>query len=188
MSASSVFIVMLDTSPNEHSRSRAGLHIAAETARKLGAEVRVLKAAHWPLCPAENEETIEAARLVAASDAVLVAGPVFDWSPAPQTQNAVVAVLDKTPPRFRPWALLAGSGGKSAFLSFDSLSRCISAEVEATMVGRPLVLAGADADPETGEVQAEAAERIRETVGALVMFARTFHDSRHAARVEGKAE
>lgn len=169
-------LCMILTSPDPRGRSAAALALAAATARELGAIVHVLDASRWPLVPEgdDSPDVTEGRQRFAQAAGALFAGPIYDWSPAPQLLNAIAQVLDGEAPRYKPVAFLGGAGTLRSTLALSAAVQMVSTEIGAAVIGAPVIIAGDDVDRETGRLRPEVADRVRAVTRALVAYARTF--------------
>jgi len=169
-----IHVNIVSTSPMEQSRSRTALMYAAEQLRAVPGivvsvtDLRELSIDAYP-GPERHPRRDAAVADFNAADAVVIGVPVHCWGPA---SNAVAFLAHALDPekgkRFRPFLILGGAGGRSALLALDGVVRTILTEIDAVIVGRPVMIAGDDADLEAGTLQDAVAKRLGVAVDALV--------------------
>lgn len=169
-------IIVITSSHSEASRSRAAAEFVARQLGVLGATARILDLARlgadaYP-GPDDHPARDEAVEAFEAADAHVVCTPVHNWGPAATTLAFLSHALDPDEGRrFRPALVIGGAGSSRSLLALDGLVRTLMTEIDAVVVGKPLILAGSDVDKSTGTLAPKAAARVERSVAALFHLA-----------------
>ena len=169
-------LLLLDTSPSEKSRSRCGLDYAEQCLKNLQIDYKRFSSKGWHLVSegGSTESQQQACSYARECDGYIVAGPVYDWGPAPQTLNALIHIISSDDPKFKPITFIAGSGGVRALLSYTSLVQTVITETDAVVVGSPVMLAGDACDRDIGFVSDDVKMRIQKQVEAIIKHATVY--------------
>ncbi len=171
-------VVVLTTSYEEVSRSSVAAGVAiAHLERETGVEVTRLDLATLGVSayPGDEDDPARDAAVAAfqAADAYVIATPVHNWGAAAATTAFLSHALDPDDARrFRPVLVLGGAGTPRSHLALDGLVRTLQSELDAVVIGKPLLACGEDVDRKAGTVRPDLAERIVQATTVLVQVAR----------------
>lgn len=171
-------VVVLTTSFEEVSRSTLAAGVAlAHLESEAGVEVTLLDLATIGLSayPGEEEDPARDAAVEAfqAGDAFVIATPVHNWGAAAATTAFLSHALDPEDLRkFRPVLVLGGAGTSRSHLALDGLVRTLQSEIDAVVIGKPLLACGDDVDRTAGTLRPDLVERIVRATAVLVQVAR----------------
>lgn len=169
--------VILNCSYEPHSRSRVAANVAHDALRGAAVtvdriELRDLEPAAYPGA-APDPARDEAVARFRAADAYVLTTPIHNWGASSATLAFLAHALDpEDERRFRPFLLIAGAGSARSHLALDGLVRMLQQEVDAVVVGRPLLAAGDDVDRKAGTLRPAVADRIHAAVAVLVAIGR----------------
>jgi NAD(P)H-dependent FMN reductase len=168
-------ILILSTSAEDSSRSRAAARIAAQVLREDGrvtpdfVDLREHDIGLYPTSDGTPECLALAERF---NNAIgwIIAAPVHDWNVSGATLNLLVYLLDRERAPYRPFLQLAGAGGLRSQFAFEGLARMLTTEIEAVQVGPAILCTEREFDAEQ-QPTAEMRQRVTRAVKALIPIA-----------------
>lgn len=180
-------IAVLSASLGEKSRSRLATEFAINQLQKSNCDVELIdiRCLNLEVYPRSSDDVniLNMTNILNKADAWLIAGPVYNWTASGGLITFMNYWLNETTPRYRPFCMIAGAGGDKSFLAFETISRMLIHEAHAIQVGPAILVAGEDADRDTGVIVDGVQERLVRAVSTLAHVARSMSIEQSAGLV-----
>ncbi len=170
-------IVVVSSSLNKESRSRAMAHYAVQSLASSGVDAQLIDLA--PLDIRSYPHSADSPTLSAAlaqfnaAHGWVLAAPVYNFGASGALLNFLHYALDSGFGRWKPFVLMASMGGPRSALALDHVARTLVYEVSAVQVGSTINNVGdTGVNSATGEVAQELRQRMDTQLAVLAHYVR----------------